>query len=125
MGGGIAKEAARRYPSLPGEYANLIRLFGHHVYLLSPFGFGNFSPRPLLMFPTKNEVWQGSSLGWIGQSLEETVSLANIYGWQTIALPRPGAGLGGLDWHSEVKPFLLGFELDDRFLIVSYPSEGR
>lgn len=130
MGGGIAGEAARRDPSLPFRYAELIEDFGHHVYLTTLVDSRNVQDicsRPVLMFPTKNEVWENSTEERIAQSLHETRALADIYGWKNIALPRPGAGLGGLDWHSHVRPFLIGFldavKKDDRFIIVSYPGE--
>jgi O-acetyl-ADP-ribose deacetylase (regulator of RNase III) len=125
MGGGIAGEAARRDPSLPVRYAKLIQWSGHHVYpmiLEDSTNSQDVVPRPVLMFPTKDEVWENSYLSRIHQSCIEAAMLSNIYGWETIALPRPGAGLGGLDWHSTVKPYLEGL-LDDRFLIVSFPGE--
>jgi len=128
MGGGIAKEAAYRDASLPLTYARLIQQNGHHVFLIDSYvdyGHGHVvHHKPLLMFPTKEEVWENSNLFTITRSIEETKVLADLYGWKNIALPRPGAGLGGLDWHSKVKPhleFLL--HKDDRFIIVSYPGE--
>lgn len=126
MGGGIAGEAARRDRSLPRRYAELIDEFGHHVYLMmlkDSRDSQDTQNRPVLMFPTKQEVWEGSDLDTISTSVQETILLADIYGWKTIALPRPGAGLGGLDWKSQVKPYLLSMGLDDRFLIISYPGE--
>lgn len=114
MGGGIAGEAARRFPNLPAQYAQLIKQHGHHVFLIGK----------LLMFPTKNEVRENSSLDVIQRSVSETLVLAAVYGWRNIALPRPGAGLGGLDWHTEVRPLLMSMIGDvDRFIVVSYPGE--
>jgi O-acetyl-ADP-ribose deacetylase (regulator of RNase III) len=125
MGGGIAAEAARRFPQLPRDYGRMIRSFGHHCYLMPPTNYWHedgSSPRPLLMFPTKNEVWEDSTITRIIQSVLETKLLADVYQWTNIALPRPGAGLGGLNWATEVKPALEKI-IDDRFLIVSFPGE--
>lgn len=112
MGGGIAREAAVQNSLLPHLYGGMIQAFGHHVYLIGD----------LLMFPTKNQVYENASIIRISWSITETKVLADLYGWETIALPRPGAGLGGLDWHSQVKP-AIEWDLDDRFLVVSYPGE--
>jgi len=133
MGGGIAREVAVRDPDIPGEYADLIKAFGHHVYLMKMVYEQEwedpFAEKFILMFPTKNEVSENSSLARVFLSVIETKALADIYGWKTIALPRPGCGLGGLDWHGKVRPFFerlapdnAGY-LDNRFLIVSYPGE--
>lgn len=113
MGGGIAAGAARRFPTLPQDYAKMIDNHGHHVFLVGT----------LLMFPTKNNVRDPASIQRIVKSIQETKVLADLYGWRTIALPRPGSGLGGLDWHTEVKP-AIKYWLDERFLIVSYPGEA-
>lgn len=112
MGGGIAGEAAKMNAYLSRDYARLIRQHGHHVYLIND----------MLMFPTKNEVWESASIDRIIASIFETHILADLYGWDNILLPRPGSGLGGLDWHTEVKPEIALF-LDDRFIVVSYPGE--
>lgn len=117
MGGGIALEAAKRYPPLPFAYGSLINAYGPHVYLV-PVG----PDRSLLMFPTKADVAEKATLRRIGKSIEETKRLADIYNWSTIAVPRPGAGLGGLDWEGEVKPFLAAVS-DERFLFVGFPEE--
>lgn len=121
MGAGIAGEASRRDPNLPWIYGQLIKSFGHHVYLINSDS-QKYGPKNLLMFPTKNEVWEDSSAKRVIQSCQETIKLADIYGWKTIALPRPGCGLGGLDWHTDLEPTLWQL-LDDRFLIVSFPGE--
>lgn len=122
MGGGIAKEAALRNPTLPFMYGSLIERYGHHVYLI-PGPVPVVQPS-LLMFPTKDAVDEPASLQRIEHSIYEANLLANLYKWETIALPRPGAGLGGLDWEREVKPCLLALNLSDRFLIVSFPEEA-
>lgn len=112
MGGGCAREAVERYEHLPYLYGDLIKRFGHHVYWLSGYD--------LVMFPTKDTISSPSTLTRILLSIKELTTLANLYEWEHIALPRPGCGLGGLDWETEVKP-ALSF-LDDRFILVGYPE---
>lgn len=111
MGGGCALEARQRHPVLPGQLARLIDAYGNHVFLLE---------RKIVAFPTKEDVSKPSTMERISKSVDELLVLADLYGWTSIALPRPGAGLGGLNW-DDVRP-VLAPRLDDRFIIVSYPT---
>lgn len=112
MGGGCAKEAASYYPSLPREYGGAIREYGHRAFF--------FPNMRLVMFPTKERIEDPASLDTIERSAKELVILADLYGWKKIAVPRPGAGLGGLKWE-DVKPVLEPL-FDDRFLIIDFPK---
>lgn len=107
MGAGVAGAAARQHPWLPMYHGHLIAEHGVQVYL---------TPGRMLMFPTMETIESMATIERVGQSIEETEWLADIYGWKNIALPRPGAGLGGLVW-DEIKDWIEG-EIDDRFIIV-------
>ena len=111
MGGGCAAEAARLYPNLPARYGDFILAHGNHVFLLYP---------SLVMFPTKEDVRDPSTVARVNQSLLELEALTDLYGWDRVALPRPGCGLGGLSWVEDVYPLVAG--LDDRFLLVDFPG---
>src|SRR6476469_7044628 len=69
MGGGIAKGAADRFPGLDAAYAAMIQTHGHHVFLIGD----------LLMFPTKNDVSQRSTISRIAILIMETKLIADIY----------------------------------------------
>jgi hypothetical protein len=120
MGGGCAKGAADRYPSLPYIYGDLIRQHGHHVFLIPVSVLPGPKTDSLVMFPTKETIQENAFLGTIFRSAIELRDLADIYKWDKIALPRPGAGLGGLKWE-DVKP-VLEKVLDDRFIILDFPK---
>lgn len=110
MGGGCAREAADRYPWMPLAYGQMLDEFGVHTM---PLG-------PLIMFPTKWTIDQPADIELVIQSAEELIVLADLYGWESVALPQPGCGLGGLDWYDvkwELWPIL-----DDRITVVSYPG---
>lgn len=111
MGAGCALEAAKRYPDAPWLLGAMIRAHGNHVYLLDS---------DLVAFPTKEDVQERAKRMTILRSAYELLNLTNLYGWKKVALPRPGSGLGGLNYERNVRPLLSGL-LDDRFLIVDYP----
>lgn len=119
MGGGCAREAAQRWPTLPYIYGTLIKAFGNHVYWPGSIVTVN-RPFALILFPVKHTVEENADLELILRSCVELRRLADIYGWQTIALPRPGCGLGGLRW-GDVGSAIEAL-LDDRFLIVDFPK---
>jgi hypothetical protein len=110
MGGGCAREAAERYPLAPRQLGRLLAVHGNHVYLLDG---------GLVSFPTKEDVWDNSTIETVRRSVVELETLTDLYGWQNVALPRPGCGLGGLFWDDV---FPLVNELDDRFILVDFPT---
>jgi hypothetical protein len=115
MGGGCAREAADRYPLLAHLYGDLITACGNHVFLV------HASPAvALVMFPVKHEVQLRAEVSLIERSAHELIALADVYGWERIALPRPGSGLGGLSWDDDVRPALEPW-LDDRFVLIDFP----
>jgi O-acetyl-ADP-ribose deacetylase (regulator of RNase III) len=111
MGGGCAWEAAQRWPMLPACLGKRILRKGNHVHV---FFFD--SRQQLVTMPTKDDVRQPSNLILIMQSVKELHEYAEDYQWKKVVMPRPGCGLGGLDWE-EVKPIVS--YLDNRFIVVS------
>lgn len=111
MGGGCAYEAARLFPDVPWRLGALLKEHGNHVFLLGP---------KLVSFPTIEQNLGRATRQRILTSAYELLALAKLYGWKKIALPRPGSGLGGLNYDRTVRPLLNGL-LDDRFLIVDFP----
>lgn len=97
MGGGIAKEAAVRNFNLKTICAKAIRE--------DSFSLGNdISGAEMLRFSTKDNVWENSKLHIIELSLIKLRHYCNLYPNKKVYLPRPGCGLGGLDWETQVKP---------------------
>jgi hypothetical protein len=119
MGAGCAKEAYERYPGVHVELGALLKAHGNHCYLLRP---------GLVSFPTKEDVSQPSTIERVLKSFIELDSLRALYGWEKIALPRPGCGLGGLSWRNEVRPMIeeelefISEQLYDSLIIVGYPG---
>ena len=95
MGAGIAIEFKRRYPRMFDEYA-------------ARCADGRFGLGDVFMWTEGNETVfnLGTQEHWrkkaqipaLAKSLRKMVELASHAGIERVALPRIGAGLGGLDW---------------------------
>lgn len=124
MGGGCAKEARDRWPTIAQLLGERVTKWGNHVQVLQPEDYGG--ELPLISFPTKPAYGPkgepgfkvGSDLKLIRRSTAQLVAVTNAFGWQAVVLPRPGVGLGGLDWQT-VRPLLADL-LDERFTVVSF-----
>lgn len=106
MGGGIAKEAANRYnmwfgkDELEKKYANLLMSFPDAILQSLQT---KFIHQEWLAFPTINKDYNADS-NLIRKSLNQLRIFSDIYPNKLIGLPRPGSGIGGLDWDKQVKP---------------------
>ena len=118
MGGGQALDAALRYPELPEVLGRIIKNNREPCVAI-------LRENPCLFsFPTKFEVWHKSPLPLILESITQLLQLDSSKRW---LLPRPGCGLGGLDYEREVKPALIKMlammhSPDDAITIVHFAN---
>lgn len=150
MGRGVAGEAKKRWPGIAKELGMRLRAEGNRPHLLTrtqegqTHVAGHFVPYHIVSFPTKPDVCTFDMLlpyyqrkvrmdqrfypGWMSRSHPFLIEvsarllaeLAKDHGWQSVVLPRPGCGAGGLRWE-DIKPRLES-QLDDRFYVIS-PKE--
>lgn len=102
-GAGLALQFKQNFPESFAEYRN---------YCQS----GNMQPGSVLIssekdklivhFPTKQEWKDGSQIDWIKSGLDDLTTQVNDRGISSIAIPKLGCGLGGLDW-AEVRPLIV------------------
>ena len=120
MGAGVAKEAATRHP-------RLYKLLGRHLQENGnvPGCLLQFDRNEIWSFPTKNHWKDPSSLDLIRKSAQILYrSWVNQNGLRDnieVAIPRPGCGLGGLDW-ADVKAVLEQELPDNHFRAVAPAS---
>lgn len=117
MGAGLAKQFKDRYPEMFSWYqekcsSEKIKL-GQIDIWINPNAFrsdirctdyGEFAE--IICMPTKNHWKDSSDLNWIIlalQDLREYVTV-NYAPSCSIAIPKIGCGLGGLNWETQVKP---------------------
>ena len=111
MGGGCAKEAKQRYPTLPSNLGKRIKEGGNRCYVC------NYER--IISFPTKEEVYNNSLVKLIEKSAKELVDISRAMGLEKVYIPRPGCDLGGLNWKRQVKPVLENYFMDNKFIIVN------
>ncbi len=112
MGKGIALEFKLRYPGIDLILGQKLKWNGNIPTLLEIGG------THVLTFPTKTH-WSGTAkLDLIEQSAERIVHIINKEFLPTVKvlMPRPGCGLGRLNWE-DVGPILENY-FDDRFTII-------
>jgi hypothetical protein len=113
MGAGIALEAVKKYPSIQYTFGGIVKKYGN----IPAIGITDRDTN-IVSFPTKNDYEDPSDIFLIRRSAESLKIMADIHNWKRIALPRPGCGLGGLDWIDVQK--ILNPILDDRFEIWTF-----
>lgn len=108
FGTGCARQALAYFPDLKQRLGRLLRAAGNHVHYL---GDG------IVSFPVEQTPWENPDPRLIARSARELREMAEQQGWETVVVPRPGCGGGGLDWR-EVRP-LLEKSFDDRFIVIT------
>ena len=97
MGSGIAVEFKKRYPDMFQSYnkacrTNELQAGGIHVYQSAPSGKWVFN------LASQDKPGRHAKLEWLAESLFKASDKAFELGVPHIALPRIGAGIGGLNW---------------------------
>lgn len=59
----------------------------------------------VLCFPTKDDWWEDSQIGWIDEGLAKFAATYRERGIMSAAFPKLGCGHGGLDW-GDVRPLM-------------------
>lgn len=112
MGAGVAREAVAKFPEIQFILGRKVLEQGNIPHIA-----WEQSGTYIVSFPTKVNWRLPSSLNLIQTSAASLQRLADKEKWENVALPRPGCGLGGLQW-SDVRPMLQAY-LDERFVICS------
>lgn len=105
MGAGLAKAFREKYPAIMRPYVTACRQAalrpGKIQILQLDRTTGALSPTGDLFIanvPTKDD-WRGQSqIGWIDEGLRKLAGALPERGIRSIAIPKLGAGLGGLPW---------------------------
>lgn len=107
MGAGIALQAKQRYPKLPAILGKNVSIFGNKPFFIEEY--------KIISFPTKHNWKDSSNIRLIEKSAREILAFVNVHNVKSVALTRPGCGLGNLSW-VDVKVVLEKY-FDNRFII--------
>lgn len=102
MGKGLALEFKNRYPAMFQTYKKACDTKelrpGQPMLVYGP-------DKSIVLFPTKYHWKERSKIIYIKDALEVVSCCYRSFGIKSIAFPKLGCGLGGLDW-KEVKPLM-------------------
>ena len=101
MGGGIARLFADRYPAMKARYVTVCR-----AGKLVPGGVFAWDGAPFIYnLASQDRPGPNAHIGWLESSLTLMVADAAQRGFDRVALPQIGCGIGGLDY-ADVLPLL-------------------
>ncbi|MEP7218425.1 MAG: macro domain-containing protein [Bacteroidota bacterium] len=127
MGAGLALQFRETFPENFAAYKKActrgdLRIGEMFVWKSNRSG----GPRYIINFPTKNHWKTKSHIEYIELGLVALVDAIREQGIESIAIPRLGCGLGGLDWE-DVRPLIeqsLGAVPDVRAILYGPPGAG-
>lgn len=97
MGKGMALECALRHPEVENEYQ--IACKDDQIKIGSIYWIVLSNGQHLALFPTKNDYKHNSKMSYINSGLQSLVESLHQRVIKSIALPKLGSELGGLDWN--------------------------
>jgi O-acetyl-ADP-ribose deacetylase (regulator of RNase III) len=103
MGKGVALEFKKRYPAMFEEYHTLCE---KGQFKIGDLWLYKASDKWVLNFPTKQHWREKSTVEIIQAGLHKFVEFYETDTITSIAFPKLGSGLGGLDWEKQVRPIM-------------------
>ncbi len=106
MGAGIAKGFRERYPEMYEEYRQLCKSRPRQFNLGDSFLWDGQDKPSVFNLATQEDYWHNRATSEaVGKSLKAMREQADEKGIRSIAMPRIGAGYGGLSWE-RVQPII-------------------
>lgn len=118
MGAGLAKQFKDKYPNMFEDYKNWCGTIAGIGILRVYERFSFDRPLFIINFPTKYHWKDPSRLEYIESGLATLVFVVKKLGIKSVAIPKLGCGLGGLEWkdvNSLFKKYL--FDLDVQVIV--------
>lgn len=106
MGAGIAKGFREHYPEMYQEYRQLCKTNPRQFNLGDSFLWKEQDKPSVFNLATQEDYWHHrATYDAIEKALKTMIEQADEKGIRTIAMPRIGAGYGGLSWE-KVRPII-------------------
>lgn len=103
MGKGLALEFKKRYPDMFKEYEIMCK---NGQFKIGDLWLYKESDKWILNFPTKQHWREKSTIEIVRAGLQKFIETYESEGIRSIAFPKLGSGLGGLDWEKQVRPLM-------------------
>lgn len=120
MGAGIAKQFAEKFPKLPeiwGDHVQNKQSYITTIFTpLNKLGYEN-QDKYVIGLPTKIHFAYNSDIGVIKNSCAVLRAGIEALGLQKVLMPKPGCGLGKLEWDN-VKSEIESFLNSDKIVVV-------
>jgi O-acetyl-ADP-ribose deacetylase (regulator of RNase III) len=102
MGSGIAKTVRALYPSVYNgyrTYCHTVGLSGGQLLPLRAEEFEGPGDRWILNIASQEDEGRNAKYTFLETALEKSFEWVNAAGYSGLALPKIGAGIGGLEWN--------------------------
>lgn len=109
MGKGLALSFKNKFPDMYKQYKKDChdgKVVIGRINVYSYFEEETLDQKYIFNFPTKKHWKDNSNLAEIEEGIKDLLSKIEEYQIDSIAIPRIGCGLGGLDWEADVQPLL-------------------
>jgi O-acetyl-ADP-ribose deacetylase (regulator of RNase III) len=120
MGKGLALEFKHRYPEAYHFYVNACK---EHELAVGRIAFYAMKKRPdhcICLFPTKQHWLDLSTMTILDKSFQEFLKYAPQMNVKTVAFPKVGCGLGGLNFEHQVRPLFEKYFMDGKYEVEVY-----
>jgi O-acetyl-ADP-ribose deacetylase (regulator of RNase III) len=118
LGTGLAYKISRTWPTIQKQfkrYTRTHRFDGGDLFVVPP----DVDHPGMLYLATQPDMYH-ASLPFLNRSLKRLAAYCAQQSIEAVALPKIGAGLGKLDWETEVKPLLAQHLTDSKTVFHVY-----
>jgi O-acetyl-ADP-ribose deacetylase (regulator of RNase III) len=118
MGGGLALEFKRKYPTNYEVYKDACTS-GKLRPGIVLWEYDSCTCKYIANFPTKDHFINPSKLVYIKEGMEDLVKGIRLHNIGSVAIPKLGCGLGGLEW-KEVEKIIVSAVVSEPFVTYLY-----
>lgn len=105
-GRGLALEFKKRYPSMFELYKSQCQSGKFKIGLVLFYKLKTGDKKTICVFPTKEHWRHPSNRSYIEGGLKAFINYYQSLEIKSVAFPKLGCGLGGLNWEYEVRPLM-------------------
>lgn len=120
MGKGLALEFKRRYPDVHQFYVDACKDGEISPGCIAVYALKKRPDRMICLFPTKYHWRDKSTVLMVDKAFQSFVHYAPQIKIKTVAFPKVGCGLGGLNFEHQVRPLFEKYFSDDTFEVEVY-----